>query len=194
LTSRTGELAHHAAQLLGRQPLVELREVHQVGERDRHLLRPRKLPRAERGLVDDGVAQLLQQVEPVDVLELLDHQRHQCTRGLGRAQPEVALGVAGPDQRPADHLARCVGHARHGLADHHGGLVDGLLGNARVEQPLERLQRFEVGLSQDALVRGGAREPQGLALTAQELEREAGLLGEVARRVIGPAAESVLHR
>jgi hypothetical protein len=70
--------------------------------------------------------------------------------------------------------------------------VDRLLGDARVDQLLQRLQRGQVGLAEVLLVGVGPRQAERLALAGDEVDREPDLLGQVVRRVLRLPAQRLL--
>ena len=72
--------------------------------------------------------------------------------------------------------------------------MDRVLREAGVDQLLERLQRLEVGVAQDAVVGPRSRQPERLALARDELERQAGPLAQLLGRVARVTAQRLLHR
>ena len=147
------ELAHERAQLLGRDLLAQLREADDVDEPDRDRLRAGQPAAAQLGLADDHVSQRLAQVQVEHVAEGGGGQRAEVLKRLRVAQAQVALGVAGAQERLAEDRAQAGGDVGHRPAHDARQVEELLAAEAGVQQRGGALGQLEVVLGQYPLVR-----------------------------------------
>ena len=189
LVGQPRQPAGDAAELLDRHALAELGEADQVGERDHGLLRVVELAGAALLLRQRVAAQDLLEVEREDVLEPRAGERHQLLGDRAVAVRELVLVEARLDERARDQRARRLGVARHPLTEHARDLERVLVVEAGLPVGGAELRRLEVLLAVDALVGGRDRQAERAPAGGQEGELDAGLLGDLARRVARLGAE-----
>jgi hypothetical protein len=137
---------------------------------------------------DDLLADLLAQVHGQDVLEDRAQQRDGRARRLRVAQPDIAFGGAGPDERPPRDPTQGVRDLGHRVSDDAARLHLRVLGEARLLEAARALDRPDVVLGVHALVRVGDRQAEHSPQASDPLGIDSGPLGHFARRVAGALA------
>ena len=179
------EVAHHGAQLVRGDMLAELGEPDDVHERHHDALGAGQAPALELGAADHGLADLLAQAPVEDQLEGGAREWREHAQRLRVAQAEIALGVAGLQQRLAERRHERGGDRVERVAHHADQLEEALLVEAGVEQRLGVARQLELLVGEHARVgvdRGVAERPPG-RLEEAELEPRPG--GDLAQRVAG---------
>ena len=121
--------------------------------------------------------------------------RQHVLGGSGEAQGEVALGVARLHQGADDQLAVSLGDPRRRHADRPRNLDDTLLGQAGVAERLDSPRLLQLGLGQRALVGVRIGDAERCRGSLQQVQVDAGELGDLARRVArAVAGQGALHR
>ncbi len=169
------EPAGHPAELLGRELLAELGEVDEVGEADSE--RPR-VGRAHHDpvvarLVESRMAELLTQVQPVDVVERRPDRRDEAAGALLDAVGDLALGPTLADEGLADDLAGRGGELRHRHRDRPAQLGELVGVEAGIEGLADPVGGREVVGAHHDLVPPRHREAERSPLPFELLDRHA---------------------
>ena len=165
--------------------LPEPGELDQVGEADGDVGGAADLPRGEVGGADHVAADLLERVGAQGVDDGRLDQRHQVLGGAGEAEREVPLGVSRLHHRPHRQLPVGGGDPRGAGPDRPRHLDDPVLGQAGVEEVAHAIGRVELGLGQGLAVGIRVGDADRRRRPLEEVEVDAGELGDFARRVAG---------
>ena len=142
----------------------------------------RPLASCSRG--DHLLPQRLAQVQREHVLEPRAGERQQHRRHRLQTGGELVLVDTALEHRLADQRRDRLDVAGHAAAEHALGLHRLLVGEPGLAVLVAHARRLEVALAVDALVGPRHRQAQHAPLVLEEVQVEAALLGDLARRVM----------